>query len=124
VEAELADLADAEAAELMTAYGLHESGLDRLIHATYALLGLISLFTCGDPECRAWTIERGTHAVKAAGAIHTDLERGFIKAEVVRWDHLLDAGSWATARERGQLKLEGKEYVVQDGDVILFRHSG
>jgi GTP-binding protein YchF len=124
VEAELAELDDAEAAEMMAAYGLHESGLDRLIHATYALLGLISFFTCGDPECRAWTIERGTNAVKAAGAIHSDIERGFIKAEVVRWDHLLDAGSLAAARERGQLKIEGREYIVQDGDVILFRHSG
>jgi len=124
VEAELADLDDAEAAELMAAYGLKEPGLDRLIHATYRLLGLISFFTCGDPECRAWMIERGTKAVGAAGAIHTDIERGFIKAEVVRWDHLLEAGSLAAARERGWLKLEGKEYVVEEGDVILFRHSG
>jgi len=124
VEAELADLDDAEAAELMAAYGLKEPGLDRLIRATYELLGLISFFTCGDPECRAWTIERGTRAHAAAGVIHTDLERGFIKAEVVRWDHLLESGSLAGARERGWLKLEGKEYVVEDGDVILFRHSG
>lgn len=124
VEAELAELEDAEAAELMAAYELKESGLDRLIHATYRLLGLISFFTTGEPECRAWTIEQGTPAVKAAGAVHTDIERGFIKAEIVRWDHLLAAGTLAGARERGQVKLEGKEYVVQDGDVILFRHSG
>jgi len=124
VEAELAELEDAEATELMAAYGLKESGLDRLIHATYRLLGLISFFTTGEAECRAWTVEHNTSAVKAAGAVHTDMERGFIKAEVVRWDHLLAAGSLAAARERGQVKLEGKEYVVQDGDVILFRHSG
>lgn len=124
VEAELAEMEDAEAAELMAAYGLKESGLDRLIHATYRLLGLISFFTTGETECRAWTIERGTPALKAAGAIHTDIERGFIKAEIVRWDHLLAAGTLAAARERGQVKLEGKEYVVLDGDVILFRHSG
>lgn len=124
VEAELAELDDAEAAEMMAAYGLKEPGLDRLIRATYDLLGLISFFTCGDPECRAWTIERGTKAHGAAGAIHSDIERGFIKAEVVRWDHLLEAGGLPGARERGWLKLEGKEYVVEDGDVILFRHSG
>lgn len=124
IEAELAELSEAEAAELMGSYGLKESGLDRLIRATYHLLGLISFFTCGDPECRAWTIERGTRAQQAAGAIHTDLERGFIKAEVARWDHILAAGGIAGAREKGQYKLEGKEYVVQDGDVILFRHSG
>lgn len=124
IEAELADLEDAEAAELLAAYGLKESGLNRLIHATYKLLGLISFFTCGEPECRAWTIRRGTSALKAAGAIHSDIERGFIKAEVVRWDDLLAAGSLAAARERGRVKLEGKEYAVEEGDVILFRHGG
>jgi len=124
IEAELAELDDAEAAELLGSYGLKESGLDRLIRASYKLLGLISFFTCGDPECRAWMIRRGTTALKAAGVIHTDIERGFIKAEVVRWDDLLAAGSLAAARERGQVKLEGKEYVVEEGDVILFRHSG
>jgi GTP-binding protein YchF len=124
IEAELADLEESEAAELLGSYGLGESGLDRLIHATYKLLGLISFFTCGDPECRAWTIRRGTTALKAAGVIHSDIERGFIKAEVVRWDDLLAAGSLGAARERAQVKLEGKEYVVEEGDVILFRHSG
>jgi hypothetical protein len=108
----------------MSGYGLAEPGRDRVLRATYELLGLISFFTCGDPEVRAWTIERGTNAHRAAGAIHTDLERGFIKAEVVRWDHLLAAGSLARAREQGHVKIEGKEYIVQDGDVILFRHSG
>lgn len=124
IEAELADLDDAEAAEMMRAYGLAESGRDRLIQASYRLLGLISFLTCGEPECRAWTITRGMTAQKAAGAIHSDIERGFIKAEVVNWEHLLAAGSWAAARERGQCRLEGKEYVVADGDVVLFRHSG
>jgi len=124
IEAELADLDDAEAAEMMRAYGLAESGRDRLIQASYRLLGLISFLTCGEPECRAWTITRGMTAQKAAGAIHSDIERGFIKAEVVNWEHLLAAGSWAAARERGQCRLEGKEYIVADGDVVLFRHSG
>ncbi|HXW55241.1 MAG TPA: redox-regulated ATPase YchF [Candidatus Cybelea sp.] len=124
IEAELAELDDAEAAEMMRAYGLAESGRDRLIEATYRLLGLISFLTCGEPEVRAWTIERGMTAQKAAGAIHSDIERGFIKAEVVNWQDLLRAGSLAAARERGQVRLEGKEYVVEEGDVILFRHSG
>ncbi|MGH9817916.1 MAG: redox-regulated ATPase YchF, partial [Candidatus Acidiferrales bacterium] len=124
IEAELAALDDAEAAELMQAYGLKESGLARLIRATYKLLGLISFFTCGETECRAWTIERGSTAHAAAGAIHTDIQRGFIKAEVVRWDHLLGGGGTAGAREQGHFKLEGKDYVVEDGDTILFRHSG
>ena len=124
IEAELAELGDAEAAELLSAYGLKSPGLDRVIHATYALLGLIAFFTAGEPEVRAWTIRRGMNAQKAAGAIHSDIERGFIKAEVVRWDQLLEAGGWPGARERGWLRLEGKEYVMQEGDVVLFRHSG
>ena len=124
IEAELAELEDAAAAELLAAYGLKEPGLHRLIRATYGLLGLISFFTAGEPEVRAWTIRCGTAAVKAAGVIHTDIERGFIRAEVVRCEDLLAAGSVPAARERGQVRLEGKEYVVQEGDVILFRHSG
>jgi ribosome-binding ATPase len=124
IEAELAELEPAEGAEMLAAYGLKSSGLDRLIHATYELLGLTSFFTAGEPEVRAWTIKRGMNAQKAAGAIHSDIERGFIRAEVVRWDDLLAAGSVAAARERGQVRLEGKEYIVQEGDVILFRHSG
>ncbi len=124
IEAELAALDDAEAAELMAAYGLKESGLARVIHATYELLGLISFFTCGETDVRAWTIERGSTAHVAAGAIHTDIQRGFIKAEVVRWDHMLAGGGTAGAREAGHFKLEGKDYVVEDGDTILFRHSG
>jgi hypothetical protein len=124
IEAELAELPDVEVAEMMKAYGITESGRDRLIQATYRLLGLISFLTCGEPECRAWTIERGMTAQKAAGAIHSDIEKNFIKAEVVRWQDLLAAGSFAVAKERGQFRLEGKEYIVQDGDVILFRHGG
>ena len=124
IEAELAELDDAGATEMMSAYGLKESGRDRLIQASYRLLGLISFLTCGEPECRAWTIERGMTAQKAAGAIHSDIEKNFIKAEVVFWEDLLAAGSFAAAREKGQFRLEGKEYIVKDGDVILFRHSG
>ena len=124
IESELTELEGAEAAELLAAYGLKESGLDRLVHATYKLLGLISFFTCAEAECRAWAVRRGTTALKAAGVVHSDFERGFIKAEVVRWDDLFAGGSVAAARERGRVKLEGKEYVVEDGEVILFRHSG
>lgn len=124
IEAELAELDDAEAAEMMRAYGLAESGRDRLIQASYRLLGLISFLTCGEPECRAWTIEQGMTAQEAAGAIHSDIQKNFIKADVVNWEDLLKAGSFAAARERAQVRLEGKEYIVKDGDVILFRHSG
>ena len=124
IEAELAELDDSAAAELLGAYGLKEPGLNRLIRATYELLGLISFFTAGEPEVRAWTIRRGTPAVRAAGAIHTDIERNFIRAEVVRCEDLLASGSWPAAREKAQVRLEGKEYIVQEGDVILFRHSG
>lgn len=124
LEAELAEMDDAAAAELIASYGFREPGLDRLVQATYKLLGLISFFTAGEPEVRAWTIRRGTTAVKAAGAIHSDIERGFIRAEVVRWDDLLEAGSLAAAREKAKVRLEGKEYLVEEGDVILFRHGG
>ena len=124
LEAELADMDEKEAAELLASYGLKEPGLNRLIRATYDLLGLIQFFTAGEPEVRAWTIHKGDHAVKAAGVIHSDIERGFIRAEVVRWDDLVAARSIAAAKEKAQVRLEGKEYVVQEGDVILFRHSG
>jgi GTP-binding protein YchF len=124
IEAELAELEPAESAEMLAAYGLKSSGLDRIIQATYQLLGLTSFFTAGEPEVRAWTIKRGMNAQKAAGAIHSDIERGFIRAEVVRCEDLLAAGSLPAARERAQVRLEGKEYIVQEGDVILFRHSG
>ena len=124
LEAELAEMEEAEAAELLASYGLKEPGLNRLIRATYDLMGLVQFFTAGEPEVRAWTIRKGSTAVKAAGAIHSDIERGFIRAEVVKWSDLLAAGSIAAAKERAQVRLEGKEYVVQEGDVILFRHSG
>jgi ribosome-binding ATPase len=124
LEAELAEMEEKEAAELLASYGLKEPGLNRLIHATYDLMGLVAFFTAGDPEVRAWTIRKGTTAVRAAGEIHSDIEKGFIRAEVVRCNDLVAAGSIAAAREKGQVRLEGKEYVVQEGDVILFRHSG
>jgi ribosome-binding ATPase len=124
LEAELAEMDEKEAAELLASYGLKEPGLNRLIRATYELMGLTSFFTAGEPEVRAWTIRKGATAVKAAGAIHSDIEKGFIRAEVVRWSDLLVAGSIAAAREKAQVRLEGKEYIVQEGDVILFRHSG
>jgi ribosome-binding ATPase len=124
LEAELSEMEEAEAAEMLASYGLKEPGLNRLIRATYDLMGLISFFTAGEPEVRAWTIHKGATAVKAAGAIHSDIEKGFIRAEVVRWDDLLAAGSLGAAREKAQVRLEGREYIVQEGDVILFRHSG
>ena len=124
VEAELAEMDDEEAAEFLGSYGLHESGLVRLIRKSYELLGLISFFTAGEDECRAWTIPVGSKAPQGAGAIHSDLEHHFIRAETIRWDNLLAAGSEAAARARGTLRLEGKEYVVQDGDVMHIRHSG
>ncbi len=124
VEAELAEMEDDEAAEFLEGYGLHESGLVRLIRKSYELLGLISFFTAGEDECRAWTIPAGAKAPQGAGAIHTDLEHHFIRAETIRWDALLEAGSEAAARSKGTLRLEGKEYVVRDGDVMHIRHSG
>ena len=124
LEAELAEMEEKEAAELLASYGLKEPGLNRLIRATYDLMGLIQYFTAGEPEVRAWTIRKGSNAVKAAGEIHSDIEKGFIRAEVVRCADLLAAGSIAAAKEKAQVRLEGKEYIVQEGDVILFRHSG
>jgi len=124
VEAELADMDEDEAAEFLSSYGLHESGLVRLIRKSYELLGLISFFTAGEDECRAWTIPAGSKAPQGAGAIHSDLEHHFIRAETIRWDNLLAAGSEANARALGTLRLEGKEYIVQDGDVMHIRHSG
>jgi len=122
VEAELAQMSDDEAAEFRADLGITEPGLDRMIRMSYELTGLISFFTVGPDECRAWNVRRGALAPQAAGKIHTDLERGFIRAEVVRWDDLLSDGSIAEARKHGHLRQEGKTYVVQDGDVmnILF----
>lgn len=124
VEAELAEMSDEDAAEFLSSYGLKESGLSRLIRKSYHLLGLISFFTAGEDECRAWTVPAHSRAVNAAGAIHTDLEKHFIRAETIRWDQLLEAGSEANARAKGTLRLEGKDYIVQDGDVMHIRHSG
>jgi GTP-binding protein YchF len=124
VEAELSEMSDADAAEFLSSYELKESGLVRLIGTTYQLLGLISFFTAGEDECRAWQIPARTRAQEAAGAIHSDLEKHFIRAETIRWDQLLEAGSEANARAKGTLRLEGKDYIVQDGDVMHIRHSG
>jgi len=124
VEAELSEMPDEDAADFLSSYGLQESGLTRLIRKTYELLGLISFFTAGEDECRAWQIPAHTRAQQAAGAIHSDLEKHFIRAETIRWDQLLEAGSEANARAKGTLRLEGKDYIVQDGDVMHIRHSG
>ena len=124
LEADIAELDDPdEKAMFMEELGVAESGLDRLIKSSYALLGLISFLTAGSDECRAWTIKRGTKAPQAAGKIHTDFERGFIRAEVVSYDDLVSCGSIAAAKEKGIYRSEGKEYVFQDGDVVLFRFN-
>ncbi len=124
VEAELAEMSEEDAAEFLGSYGLKDSGLTRLVRTTYRLLGLVSFFTAGEDECRAWTIPVNTRAAEAAGAIHSDLQKHFIRAETIRWDQLLEAGSEANARAKGILRLEGKDYIVQDGDVMHVRHSG
>ena len=123
IEAEISELEADEKAEFLESMGLTESGLDKLIAASYKTLGLMSFLTSGEDETRAWTIKIGTKAPQAAGKIHTDFERGFIKAEVINYEDLLREGSLATAREKGLVRMEGKEYVVQDGDVILFRFN-
>jgi hypothetical protein len=123
IEAELAELSGEEASEYLASYGLKESGLERLITATYSLLGLMSFLTAGETEVRAWTIPTNSPAVKAAGAIHTDFEKKFIRAEVVNWRALLEHGGYAGVREKGLLRLEGKEYIVRDGDVLVIRHG-
>ncbi len=124
VEAELSELGEAEANEFMASYGLKESAVARLIGSCYKLLGLISFFTIDGNECRAWTIREGTTALQAAGEIHTDLQKGFIRAEVIGFEALVSAGSMAAARSQGLLKVEGKEYVLHDGEVVHIRHSG
>ena len=123
IEQEIAELDDEEKSMFLEELGLEESGLEKLIKASYSLLGLISYLTSGEDETRAWTIKKGTKAPQAAGKIHTDFERGFIRAEVVNYQDLLDCGSLAAAKEKGLVGLEGKEYVVKDGDVILFRFN-
>lgn len=123
IEQEISELEDDEKKMFLEELGLSESGLDKLIRASYSLLGLISYLTSGEDETRAWTIKRGTKAPQAAGKIHTDFERGFIRAEVVNYTDLVDNGSMVAAREKGLVRSEGKEYVVQDGDVILFKFN-
>jgi ribosome-binding ATPase YchF (GTP1/OBG family) len=123
VEEEIAQLDPEERNAFLKELGLPESGLDRLIKRSYHLLGLISFLTAGPKEVRAWTIKQGTRAAQAAGKIHTDFERGFIRAEVVHFDTLVELGSQAAAREKGQVRSEGRDYVVKDGDVILFRFN-
>jgi GTP-binding protein YchF len=123
IELEIAQLDDADRQAFMADLGLHESGLDRVIRASYDLLGYISFFTVGEDECRAWSIARGTPAQLAAGEIHSDIQRGFIRAEVVSYDALTSRGSMTTCREHGEVRLEGKEYIVEDGDIINFRFA-
>jgi len=123
IEEELSGLEDDEKAEMLSEYGLEESGLDKLIQTSYKLLGLMSYLTAGVQEVRAWTIKVGTKAPQAAGKIHSDIERGFIRAEVVGYDDLVECGSEAIAKEKGKFRLEGKDYVMQDGDVVNFRFN-
>lgn len=123
IESELAELADEERTEYMKELGITSSGLDRLAAASYELLNLITFITAGPKESKAWTIVAGTKAPQAAGVIHTDFEKGFIRAEIIAWDKLLEAGGYAGARDRGWLRVEGKEYVMRDGDVAHFRFN-
>jgi GTP-binding protein YchF len=123
IELEIAQLEGGDATAFLADLGLEESGLDRVIRTTYDLLGYISFFTVGEDECRAWSIPRGTPAQLAAGEIHSDIQRGFIRAEVVAYDALIARGSMQACREHGEVRLEGKEYIVEDGDVINFRHA-
>ena len=123
VEAEIAELDADEAKEFLADLGLDASGLDRLIHAAFDLLGLMTFLTAGADECRAWTIAKGTPAVKAAGKIHSDIERGFIRAEIVNYDDLIRLGSITAARDKGLVRLEGKDYIMQDGDITYFRFN-
>jgi len=123
IEQEIAELDDDEKKMFLEDLGLEESGLEKLIRASYSLLGLCSYLTAGEPEVRAWTIKKGTKAPQAAGKIHSDFERGFIRAEIVSYDDLMACGTYAAAKEKGLVRLEGKEYVVKDGDIILFRFN-
>ncbi len=123
IEQELAELNDDEKQAYLEELGINESGLNRLVKKSYSLLGLISFLTSGEDECRAWTIKKGTKAPQAAGKIHTDFEKGFIRAEVVSYDDLMACGTYAAAREKGLVRLEGKEYVMNDGDIVLFRFN-
>ena len=123
IEEELSGLNDDDKKEMLEALGLQESGLDKVIKKSYDLLGLMSFLTAGEPEVRAWTIKKGTKAPQAAGKIHTDIERGFIKAEVVSYNDLIKEGSMLAAREKGLVRQEGKDYIMQDGDIVLFKFN-
>ena len=123
IEEELSGLEKEDKKEMLEALGLEESGLDKLIKASYKLLGLMSFLTAGEPEVRAWTIKNGTKAPQAAGKIHSDIERGFIKAEVISYDDLIKSGNMVQAREKGLVRSEGKEYIMQDGDIVLFKFN-
>ncbi|MGQ9917027.1 MAG: redox-regulated ATPase YchF [Bryobacteraceae bacterium] len=123
IEAELVELPPEERQEYLASYGLPGSGLDRLVHAVYRLLGLMSFLTAGETEVRAWTVPVNSTALKAAGAIHSDFEKKFIRAEVVPWKALVEHGGYAGVREKGLLRLEGKDYIVKDGDVLVIRHG-
>ena len=123
MEEELSGLEDEDKKEMLEALGLEESGLDKVIKKSYDLLGLVSFLTAGEPEVRAWTIKKGTKAPKAAGKIHSDIERGFIKAEVVSYSDLMKEGSMNAAREKGLVRSEGKDYIMQDGDIVLFKFN-
>ena len=123
IEEELSGLEDNDKKEMLEALGLEESGLDKVIKRSYDLLGLMSFLTAGEPEVRAWTIKKGTKAPQAAGKIHSDIERGFIKAEVVSYDDLIREGSMVAAKEKGLVRSEGKEYIMQDGDIVLFKFN-
>ena len=123
IEEELSGLEESDKAEMLEALGLKESGLDTVIRESYDLLGLMSFLTAGEPEVRAWTIKKGTKAPEAAGKIHSDIQRGFIKAEIVSYDDLIREGSMVAAREKGLVRSEGKEYVMQDGDIVLFKFN-
>ena len=123
IELEIGQLDAADAAAFLADLGLAESGLNRVIRASYDLLGYISFLTSGEDECRAWSIPRNTPAQLAAGEIHSDIQRGFIRAEVVSYDHLMARGSMNACKEHGEVRLEGKEYIVQDGDIINFRFA-
>ena len=123
IEEEISQMDAEEKAEFLEELGIGSSGLERMITACYHLLGLISFLTCGEDECRAWTIKKGTKAPQAAGKIHTDFERGFIRAEVVPFDTLQEMGSMAACKEKGLVRSEGKEYVMKDGDIVLFKFN-
>lgn len=123
IEEELSGLEDNDKKEMLEALGLEESGLDKVIKKSYDLLGLMSFLTAGEPEVRAWTIKKGTKAPEAAGKIHSDIERGFIKAEIVSYKDLMEAGSMVNAKEKGLIRSEGKEYIMQDGDIVLFKFN-